>query len=189
MELRARCGSDTTTYGVGMAVVVMGVSGSGKTSVARGVARALGGEMLDADDLHPEANVAKMADGVPLTDDDRWPWLERVAEQMRASGAGGTPVVVACSALRRAYRGVLRTGADEVLFVLLDVPREDLRARVTRREGHFMPASLLASQLATLEPFSDDEDGLVVDASGPPGAVTAAVLAALAARRATAPGG
>lgn len=158
----------------------MGVSGSGKTSVAREVAEALDADLVDADDLHPEANVAKMAAGTPLTDDDRWPWLETVAEAMRERRYAGSEVVVACSALRRVYRDVLRTGADDVAFVLLDVPREDLEERLGQRQGHFMPASLLDSQLSTLEPFSPGDDGLVVDASAPADVTAAAVLAALA---------
>lgn len=160
-----------------VAVVVMGVSGSGKTSVALLVAEAVGGRVVDADDLHPEANVAKMAAGTPLTDDDRWPWLESVAAAMRLDD--GSPVVVACSALRRAYRDVLRTGDDEVRFVLLDVPRALLEQRLTRRKGHFMPATLLDSQLSTLEPLGDGDEGVVVDASGPPEQTAAAVLQAL----------
>jgi carbohydrate kinase (thermoresistant glucokinase family) len=175
----ARAAPDTTTYGVRMAVVVMGVSGSGKTSVARLVAEALGADMVDADDLHPEENVAKMAAGTALTDDDRWPWLDRVTAAMREGSAAGRDVVVACSALRRGYRDVLRTGADGVVFVLLDVPREDLDGRLRQRKGHFMPATLLDSQLSTLEPFSPGDEGLVVDASGPARATGAAVLEAL----------
>ncbi len=160
----------------------MGVSGSGKTSVARRVAEVLGADVVDADDLHPETNVAKMAAGTPLTDDDRWPWLDLVADAMRERRSAGTDVVVACSALRRVYRDVLRTGADDVTFVLLDVPQDDLEQRLSQREGHFMPATLLESQLSTLEPFSSGDEGLVVDAAGDVEATSTAVLTALGSR-------
>ena len=165
----------------------MGVSGSGKTSVARLVAAALEADMVEADDLHPEANVTKMTAGTPLTDDDRWPWLELVAGAIRSSAAAGREVVVACSALRRSYRDVLRRGADDVVFVLLDVPRSELEERLGHRQGHFMPASLLDSQLSTLEPFSPGDDGLVVDASGSVDATGAAAVAALRVRSSTPP--
>jgi gluconokinase len=129
-----------------MIVVVMGVSGAGKTTVGKALATDLGWEFLDADDLHPHANLEKMRRGVPLDDADRAPWLEAVAERMRAMADG----VVACSALKEAYRERLRVRPD-VRFVLLDVPREVLEERLARRSGHYMPASLLESQLATLQ--------------------------------------
>ena len=161
------------------AVVVMGVSGSGKTSIGTLVAETLAVAFVDADELHPPANVKKMAGGTALTDDDRWAWLRLVAGAMQQRTSAGTEVVVACSALRRAYRDVLRTGSDDVRFVLLDVPRPDLEERLTRRRGHFMPAALLNSQLATLEPFSDGDPGGVVDASGSIEQTVDAVLAAV----------
>lgn len=160
----------------------MGVSGSGKTSVARQVAETLGADVVDADDLHPETNVAKMAAGAPLTDDDRWPWLELVTDAMRERRAARRDVVVACSALRRVYRDVLRAGDDDVVFALLEVPQQDLEQRLSQRKGHFMPATLLQSQLSTLEPFSAGDEGLVVDASGDVQATSDAVLAALRSR-------
>lgn len=144
----------------------MGVSGSGKTSVARLLAEALSAEFVEADVLHPVANKDKMAGGTPLTDADRWPWLRLVADVVRERTAAGADVVVACSALRHDYRDVLRTAGDDVRFVLLSVPLPELERRLDRRQGHFMPADLLASQLAALEPFSDDDPGVVVDASG-----------------------
>jgi gluconokinase len=156
-------------------VVVMGVAGSGKSAVGGALAAALGAQFVDADSLHPDANVAKMSAGVPLTDDDRWPWLERVRDVIAAESA----VVVACSALRRRYRDVLR-GAAGVRFVLLDVDRATATERATHREGHFMGAGMVASQFEALErPAGDEADVLVLDASPPVDDVVAAVVAAL----------
>lgn len=142
-------------------VVVMGVSGSGKSTVGVALARRLGVAFADADDLHPRANIAKMTAGVPLDDADRWPWLDLVggwlAEHDREGG------VVSCSALRRSYRDRLRRHAPRSRFVHLDGPREVIARRQADRAGHFMPASLLDSQLATLEPLGPDEDGVVLD--------------------------
>jgi gluconokinase len=143
-------------------LVVMGVSGSGKSTVGFALAASLGVPFVDADDLHPAANVAKMSRGIPLTDDDRWPWLALVGEQLAA--AESTGIVVACSALRRVYREAILAVAPDTRFVFLNASRELLEARVQHREGHFMPASLLASQLATLEPLADDEPGVTVPA-------------------------
>lgn len=165
-------------------IVVMGVSGSGKSTVAAALAARLGARYVDADDLHPPENVAKMAAGVPLTDEDRMPWLRAVA---RALAAEPAPVVIACSALRRAYRDVLRGAPesdDDVFFVQLDVAPDLLARRVGARPGHFMPASLLASQLATLESLTPDESGVVVDGAAPLDAVVAAAADAWRARRA-----
>lgn len=141
-------------------IVVMGVAGSGKSEVGQGLEHALGMAFRDADDLHPASNVAKMAAGMPLADVDRWPWLDRVAAEL----AAGAPIVMACSALRRAYRDRIRAGAGgEVLFIHLDGPREMIAERLARRKGHFMPPALLDSQLATLEPPGQDELHLVAD--------------------------
>ena len=140
----------------------MGVSGSGKTTVGERLAAALGARFVDADDLHPAANVAKMTDGVPLTDDDRWPWLDAVAAEL----AGGR-VVVACSALKRAYRDRLRAAAPDLTLVYLQVERDVLADRMEHRPGHFMPPALLDSQLATLEPPGADEGAVWVDAGQP----------------------
>ena len=134
-----------------MIAVVMGVSGSGKTTVGRLIAARLGWVFVEGDDLHPEANRRKMATGTPLSDEDRWPWLERIAARMRRCDREGRSMVVACSALRRSYRERLRgCGADVQFLHLIGAP-ELLRDRLERREGHFMPAGLLDSQLATLE--------------------------------------
>jgi carbohydrate kinase (thermoresistant glucokinase family) len=148
-------------------IVVMGVSGSGKSTIAAGLAARIGGMFLDADDFHPPENVAKMAAGVPLTDDDRMPWLARVADAMVDAERRDGTVVVACSALRRAYRDVLRGADAGVFFVQLDGTPELLAARVGERTDHFMPPSLLASQLALLEPLGTDERGAVVSVDAP----------------------
>ncbi len=144
-------------------IVVMGVSAVGKSTIAAGVAAHLGLEWIDADALHPAANIAKMAAGAPLVDEDRWEWLDRVGDALRAPGPAG--VVIACSALRRAYRDRIRAAAPAALFVHLTGSPDLLLARAQARTGHFMPASLLASQLATLEPLAADERGFSVDAA------------------------
>jgi gluconokinase len=144
-------------------VVVMGVSGSGKTTVGRALAERLGVPFEDADDLHPEANVAKMSAGIPLDDADRGPWLETVGRWLAAHRDTGA--VVSCSALRRAYRDVLADAAPSAVFLHLDGPRDVVAARVGSRPDHFMPASLVDSQFATLEPLQPDEHGHVLDLS------------------------
>lgn len=138
-------------------IVVMGVAGSGKTSVGSALADRLGADFVDADELHPPQNVAKMSAGTPLTDDDRWPWLERLHDVL----AGSSSVVITCSSLKRSYRDVLRR-AGGVRFVHLDVERTVLEARLAARVGHFMALGMLDGQLATLEPPSDDEDDVEV---------------------------
>lgn len=167
-------------------VVVMGVSGTGKTTVGHLLADELGAAFVEGDDLHPPANVEKMRSGVPLTDADREPWLRLVAGAMTEHAQAGRPTVVACSALRRAYRDVLRTAEGRVRYVHLAVPPDELARRMAGRRGHFMPATLLESQLATLEPLAPDEDGLDVHVQAAPGATAAAVLDALAAQDAPA---
>jgi gluconokinase len=146
-------------------IVVMGVSGSGKSTIARRLAAALGWRFMDGDDLHPPANLAKMAAGIPLTDADRWPWLDGIVGWMRAERAAGRHGVVACSALRRVYRERLQTAGPDVRFVYLDVAHDELARRMRTRE-HFMPPELLGSQLATLEEPASDEPALRVEASG-----------------------
>ncbi len=160
-------------------IVVMGVSGVGKTTVAQGMASALGWEFAEGDDLHPEANVAKMAAGQPLTDEDRWPWLRSIGDWMSAEVTAGRSAVVTCSALRRAYRDVLREGRPEVVFCHLTANPSLLGERVGQRTDHYMPASLLPSQLATLEPLQPDEPGVEVSSEGDPAAVIARALQAL----------
>jgi gluconokinase len=144
-------------------VVVMGVSGSGKSTVAKGVADGLGFDFAEADQFHSEANIAKMESGKPLTDEDRWPWLRDLSAWMGSQADAGTSTVIACSALRRSYRDVLREGPPSVDFLHLAGPAEVIRERMSDREGHFMPASLLQSQIDTLEPLEADESGLVLD--------------------------
>jgi gluconokinase len=146
-------------------LVVMGVSGSGKSTIARRLADTLGWDFLDGDDLHPPANVARMRAGVPLEDADRWPWLEAIAAWMTQTLARGRSAVVACSALRRVYRDRLRRAAPLVRFVYLDVAHAEL-ARRMRGRTHFMPPALLGSQLATLEEPASDEPAWRVDANG-----------------------
>lgn len=149
------------------AIVVMGVSGAGKTTVARTLAARLGGVFIDADDLHSPAARAKMAAGTPLTDEDRTPWLRRVAGAVREGVDRGERVVVACSALRHSYRALLRAEAGVRLFFLhLDGDAHTLAGRLGSRVGHFMSEELLESQLATLERLGPDEDGAVVDVRG-----------------------
>lgn len=145
----------------------MGVTGTGKSTVGRSLADALDADFVEGDDLHPEANVAKMASGRPLTDADRWPWLDAVGAAVRERSADGQPVVATCSALRRAYRDRLRAVVPGLFFVHLRAPREVLAGRLAGRRGHFMPVSLLDSQLSTLEPLEPDERGAVVDVSPP----------------------
>ncbi|MET0297500.1 MAG: gluconokinase [Microbacterium sp.] len=158
-----------------MAIVVMGVSGSGKSTVAAALAAAVGGVYLDADDLHPAANVAKMASGIPLTDDDRIPWLRVVGDALADADRRGAVTVMACSALRRRYRDVLRDAAPDLFVVHLAGGAELLAERLAGRADHFMPPSLLASQLSTLEPLGEDETGMAVDIALPLEAIVAQV--------------
>ncbi|KQS66109.1 gluconokinase [Modestobacter sp. Leaf380] len=140
-------------------VVVMGVSGTGKSSVGERIAQRLGWEFVEGDDLHPEANVAKMRAGTPLTDEDRWPWLRAVAAAIGEREAAGRGLVVTCSALKHEYRDLLREGHDSVWFAHVDTSESVLVERLRKRTGHYMPGSLLRSQLDTLEPLTDDEPG------------------------------
>jgi gluconokinase len=141
-------------------IVVMGVSGSGKTTVGAALAQRLRVPFADADDFHPPANIAKMKAGTPLDDDDRRPWLDAIGYWLAAHPDGG---VVTCSALKRAYRDRLRQHLPVVELVHVHGEREVITRRQATRPGHFMPASLLDSQFATLEPLGDDERGFVVD--------------------------
>ncbi|PVG81822.1 gluconate kinase [Nocardioides gansuensis] len=144
----------------------MGVSGTGKSAVGRPVAERLGYDFAEGDDFHPEANVRKMRAGVPLTDEDRWPWLRSLAEWTRERAGQGRSTVLTCSALKRAYRDVLREAAPDTVFVHLVGDKEVLARRMAERE-HFMPRSLLDSQFETLEPLGPDEEGVEVDSSRP----------------------
>lgn len=164
-------------------IVVMGVSGSGKSTVALGLVERLGWEFAEGDDFHPEANVEKMRNGTPLDDEDRWPWLRSLAAWIGEREQAGTSVVVTCSALKRSYRDLLREGHPSVWFAHVTVDADLLRERVRQRTGHYMPSSLLESQLATLQPLDDDEPGTSVSGSGTPDAVVDDVLARLVAER------
>lgn len=154
-------------------IVVMGVSGCGKSTVGLALADRLRVPFRDADDLHPASNVAKMSRGVPLTDEDRAPWLAAVGEELAGHGAAG--MVIACSALRVAYRDVLRQHAPAVVFVHLEAQKQVIAKRMVVRSEHFMPLALLDSQLATLEPLAAHETGCRVDASRSVGEIIGAV--------------
>ena len=142
-------------------VVVMGVSGAGKSTIGTLVADAMNFPFVDADSLHPLANIRKMASGTPLNDDDRWPWLDLVGHELATTKTRG--VVVACSALKRRYRDAIRTKAPDTIFLHLDGSLEVLSSRLEGRSGHFMPPKLLESQLEALEPMEADESAVVID--------------------------
>jgi gluconokinase len=168
-------------------LVIMGVSGCGKSTVAGLLAGRLGWDLAEGDDMHPAASIAKMAAGQPLTDADRWPWLARVAAWIRAHTAARRPGIITCSALKRSYRDVLR--ADAVVFVYLAASREVIARRLAARHGHFMPLALLDSQFAALEPPGPDEQAVTVDISGSPEQTASLVMAALRLPDPTARGG
>lgn len=140
-------------------IVVMGVSGSGKTTIAAELSRRLGWLLAEADEFHPQANIDKMSAGIPLTDEDRWPWLRTIRDWMAAAQARGESTVVTCSALKRSYRDLL-SEAGGVVFLDLEGAAELIAERMKHRSGHFMPPALLESQLATLEPLEPDENGV-----------------------------
>lgn len=160
-------------------LVVMGVSGSGKTTVGRLLAERLGWVFADADDFHTRANVAKMHAGHPLTDADREPWLRSLTAWIAEYDAEGASTVLACSALKRAYRDELREAPGRMRFVHLVPSPADIAARMRARTGHFMPPELLASQLADLQPLGADEDGVTVEPAEGPEATVDVVLGAL----------
>ena len=172
-------GADT---GEALQVVVIGVSGTGKSAVGAALAARLGWPFIEGDDLHPPRNVAKMAAGQPLDDDDRAPWLESIRLRAAERSAAGRSTVITCSALKRKYRDALRAGVGAMFFVHLDGSYEVLQPRMARRERHFMPTRLLRSQLETLEPLGVDEDGAVVDVSGDVETVVAAAVQVVADR-------
>jgi gluconokinase len=160
-------------------VIVMGVSGVGKSTVAKGISTTMGWTFAEGDAFHPAANITKMESGHALTDEDRWPWLRLIGDWISAEAEEGRSAVITCSALRRAYRDLLREGRPSVRFCHL-VGGEDLIGdRMAHRQGHFMPASLLHSQYATLEPLEPDEPGVVVPVDGEAAEVLRRVLDAL----------
>jgi gluconokinase len=149
------------------ALIVMGVSGSGKSTVGEKLASRLGWRFEDGDKFHPASNVAKMRAGHPLTDEDRWPWLQAIADEIDRLCVAGDHAVIGCSALRRAYRDVLIHGRDDVRLVYLDGTQSLIADRLARRKGHFMPPGLLTSQFDTLEPPGADERPITVSIDAP----------------------
>jgi gluconokinase len=159
-------------------LVIMGVSGAGKSVIARTLAATLGWELAEGDDLHPVANIAKMSAGTPLTDEDRWPWLDRVAAWIHNHTAIGVPGIITCSALKRSYRDKL--SGDNVVFVHLAGSEETIGQRLAARTDHYMPATLLASQIGTLEPPESDENAVSIAAEQAPADVAAEIIHRLA---------
>jgi gluconokinase len=166
-------------------VIVMGVSGSGKTTVAALLAAALGWQFQEGDDLHPAANVAKMRSGTPLTDADRLPWLGKIAEEIDRWRERGLSGVVTCSALKRSYRDIIIGGRPEVHLAYLKGSYELIQSRLAARHEHFMPAALLESQFATLEEPTSDEHPILIDVGGKPADIAAEIVRQLAQRQAT----
>jgi gluconokinase len=156
-----------------MVIVLMGVSGSGKTTVGERLARALGGEFAEGDAYHPPGNVEKMRSGIPLDDADRQPWLESLSAEIGTWLDAGRNVVLASSALKQRYRDILKAGREGVRFVYLRGSEPLIRERLRRRRGHYMPASLLASQFAALE---EPKDAITVDIDRPPDAIVGSIL-------------
>jgi len=159
--------------------LVMGVSGTGKTTVGEAVARRLHWDFLEGDVLHPPANLAKMSSGQPLDDADRAPWLAAIAAHIDEWRRAGRSGIVSCSALKRKYREIIMGDRPEVLLVYLEGSREVIAQRLARRRGHFMPASLLDSQLATIEPPASDEYPITVDIDAPITTIVDQIVAAL----------
>ncbi|MBW4095447.1 MAG: gluconokinase [Acidobacteria bacterium] len=155
-------------------LVIMGVSGSGKSTVAGILAGQLGWDLEEGDDLHPQENVDKMAAGIPLTDEDRWPWLDTISSWIVEHTMAGIPGIITCSALKKSYRDRLRE--KNVVFVHLAGSKQQIQQRLTARMDHFMPATLLDSQIATLEPPGDDENTIVVDVGRSPAEEAAEVV-------------
>lgn len=162
-----------------VAVIVMGVSGSGKSTVGPLLAARLGWPFEDGDSFHPASNIAKMSTGMPLTDEDRWPWLAAIAARIARARADGAGVVIGCSALKRIYRDALRVGHADLRFVHLAGSPTLIGARQAARSGHFMPPSLMQSQFATLEPPESEADAITLAVEETPEAIAEAALRAL----------
>jgi len=161
-------------------IVMMGVTGSGKSTIGALLAERLGVPFIDGDDLHPEANREKMRTGIPLDDDDRAPWLDRIGETIAEARRDGVDVVVACSALKRRYRDALRRKAGDLVIVHLQGERDVIASRLDARSHEFMPVTLLASQVDALEPLGDDEAHLVADVTLTPDAMVTSIVDRLA---------
>lgn len=178
-ELNEDAPQPTTTVARSLscdAVVVMGVSGSGKSTIGAALSRYLHRQHLDADEFHPQHNIDKMRAGTPLTDADRRPWLERLRDELDRRATAGEPVVLACSALKKTYRDILRSGIGEVRFLHLRAERQELVERLTGRNEHFFPAALIDSQFATLEEPDAGEHALTVAATEQPDRIVEQVL-------------
>ncbi len=158
------------------AVIVMGVSGSGKTTIGKRLAARIGWRYEDADTFHPAANVAKMSAGQPLTDEDRWPWLRAIADEIDRAGEAGERVVIGCSALRRVYRDMLVHGRSDIRIIYLQGTQALIADRLGERKGHFMPPGLLTSQFGTLEPPTPDEHAITVSIDGPAESIVSNIL-------------
>ena len=161
------------------ALIVMGVSGSGKSTIAARLAERLGWTFEDGDRFHPASNVAKMSAGLPLTDEDRWPWLQAIADEIDRVARNSGHVVIACSALKRAYRDLLIHGRDDVRIVFLDGSQALIADRLARRKGHFMPPGLLDSQFRALEPPVENEHSITVSIDAPVEAIVQNIVAQL----------
>lgn len=168
-----------TTGGTHVIVVIMGVSGSGKTVVGSGLAKALGARFAEGDAFHPAENISRMSAGLPLRDEDRWGWLDAIAVEIADAERNGESLVVACSALKRIYRDRLRLASRHLRFVYLDIGHDAAAARVAARKGHFMPASLVDSQFAALQPPAEDEHAIRLDTSEDPEAMIARAVSLL----------
>lgn len=163
-------------------LVVMGVAGSGKSTIAAALSQQLGWACAEADEFHPHSNIQKMSQGIPLEDEDRWPWLQEIQNWMTAQAKAGKSTVLTCSALKQSYRQLLAQAQGRVLFLHLHGEADLIGQRMQGREGHFMPPTLLPSQLATLEPLSDDElaaGSLRLDISESPEELVRTIIASL----------